>query len=147
MLANGSPLHGAVEPTVNVNVRRFSTINSGELIEIVSVRQASSPSCLCAHTEAMTLTPTEGTIVDSTSNNALLAPIAEECLACYLDRAMYTASCDGTSKAIEHFADTNAPRQHMLPEDIKADGNHCDCEFRMNVITITEMVEHDAREG
>ncbi|MGP9816870.1 DUF2695 domain-containing protein [Glutamicibacter sp. 363] len=88
---------------------------------------------------------TEGTIMDSTLNNALPVPVIEECLACYLDRAMYTASCDGTLRAIEYFAETVAPSQHPLATVIKADGIHCDCEYRMNASRVAGTAERDAR--
>lgn len=68
---------------------------------------------------------------------ALAAAITEprdgECLACYLDRLLRTAPCDGTHRLARRYRDAMAPRATALERRMSDRGGHCDCEILWNV--------------
>jgi hypothetical protein len=64
---------------------------------------------------------------------ALTEPLPAECLACYLDRLLRSAPCDGTLRLAQRYRDALAPRATALERRMHDRGGCCDCEILWNV--------------
>lgn len=64
---------------------------------------------------------------------AIMAPRAGECLACYLDRVLRDAPCDGSLGLSRTYRDVLAPRAIALESRLENGGGFCDCEVLFNV--------------
>jgi len=64
---------------------------------------------------------------------AIIAPRGGECLACYLDRVLRDAPCDGSLRLARTYRDALAPRAVALEGRLESGGGFCDCEVLMNV--------------
>ena len=64
---------------------------------------------------------------------AIVAPRAGECLACYIDRVVRDAPCDGSLRLSRMYRDALAPRAVALESRLESGGGFCDCEVLMNV--------------
>lgn len=73
-------------------------------------------------------------------SNALPTPAENECIRCYLERTIETASCDGTLRAVAHYQEHRKPSENVeatayipdFPAQLKSHQVACDCEYRMN---------------
>lgn len=63
-----------------------------------------------------------------------LAPLDDECLACYLDRSVTALGCGGDLRFAAHYRDLIAPRATTLERRLSAAGGYCDCEVLMNAM-------------
>ncbi|MGP5014490.1 DUF2695 domain-containing protein [Glutamicibacter ardleyensis] len=75
-------------------------------------------------------------------DNNLPTPVDEECLDCYLDRAIQTSTCDGTLRAVGRFTSHNRSHHHLL-KGARGQSSHCDCEYRMNTKPVTTKAHRD----
>lgn len=63
----------------------------------------------------------------------LTEPHPGECLACYLDRVLRPAPCNGTLRHAQRYRDAMAPRAVALERRMHERGGCCDCEILWNV--------------
>lgn len=63
-----------------------------------------------------------------------LAPHGNECLPCYLDRAVTAFGCQGDVRFAARYRDLVAPRATALEARLANAGGYCDCEVLMNAM-------------
>lgn len=75
----------------------------------------------------------------------LTEPLTGECLACYLDRLLRSAPCDGTLRLAQRYRDALAPRATALERRMHDRGGCCDCEILWNVYNAKSDEVHPCR--